>query len=248
MSVRGVFVTGTDTGVGKTVVAAALLAVIRRSGIDAVPMKPVQTGGVRSGDGWIAPDIRFCLAAAGLAPSGDEERLMAPYCFEPECSPHLAAANAEAPISLDRMRDDFAALKKSHDLVVVEGAGGVLVPLSDRLTMLDLMTGLRLPVILVARPGLGTINHTLLSLRELMRAGLRAAGIVIDESRPTEWGMVEEDNLETIERMGNVPVLGVMRFIPGLAGGRVSADQFHRAAAACLPPARALLDRLAALS
>jgi dethiobiotin synthetase len=191
---RGIFVTGTDTGVGKTVVCAAALARLRTDGVDAVPMKPIQTGCEPRAGGLVAPDLEFALQAVDLRPPPDERELMSPYRFEPACSPHLAAAMASARISIERVTACFNELAARHDTVVVEGAGGVLVPIGQGRTMLDLMIALRLPVLLVARPGLGTINHTLLSLREIRRTGLHPLGVVFNESIQSPRGMVEEDN------------------------------------------------------
>jgi len=211
----GLFVTGTDTGVGKTFIASALLAAIRECGCDAVPMKPVQTGCVSSRGCLIAPDLAFCLERAGLAPSDSELADMSPYCFRPACSPHLAAKQAGIPIRQDVIGRAFRRLVRAHDAVVVEGAGGVMTPLNDRATMMDLMAGLGLPVILVAKPGLGTLNHTLLSLRALRQTGLEVLGVVINQSSPSRWGRIEEDNLRSIKRLGAVKVLACIRYSEG---------------------------------
>ena len=121
---KGIFITGTDTGVGKTFVAAGLLKAFRQAGRDAVPMKPVQTGCARVGRRWVAPDLEACLAAAGLEPSATERTRMAPYRFRPACSPHLAASRARVRISLPRLVAAFRSLSRDHELVVAEGAGG----------------------------------------------------------------------------------------------------------------------------
>ena len=216
MSLQGVFITGTDTGVGKTVVASVVLVALRRTGLDAVPMKPVQTGCRRRAGGWRAPDLEFCLRAAGLRPGAPEQKWMAPYCFGPACSPHLAAERAGVRISPDRIRTCFAQLADKHEFVVVEGAGGVLVPLGGGRTMADLMRKLRLPVLLVARPGLGTINHTLLSLRELERSGVEVLGVVLNAAGLGKAGWIERSNRTTIERMSGTPVLGYLPYqVPG---------------------------------
>ncbi len=204
---RGFFITGTDTDAGKTIAAAAVLLSLRASGLDAVPMKPVQTGGVKTEGGRRSPDLDFCLRMADLTPPGDELQDMAPYIFDPACSPHLAAEVSNREISLDRIVEAFANLLKKHDCVVVEGAGGLLAPISQTVTMIDLIAALGLPVILVARPGLGTINHTLLSVRELERAGLAPHGIIFCETK-AGWGEIEQDNVQTISRMSKARVLG----------------------------------------
>ncbi|MBN1673553.1 MAG: dethiobiotin synthase [Kiritimatiellae bacterium] len=242
----GVFVTGTDTGVGKTAVAAAVLSVLRADGIDAVPMKPIQTGCRRAGADLAAPDLAFCLDTAGLAPSAEEERLMAPFRFEPACSPHLAAREAGQVLAPDGVAQAFTRLAARHQAVVVEGAGGILVPISGTAFMLDVMTALHLPVILVARPGLGTLNHTLLSLRELRRASLPVLGVVFCESSPCEHDAVAQDNESTIRELGRVPVLGCLPYVRGLDRAPGARAELRRRAAACLPPARQLLERMRA--
>jgi dethiobiotin synthetase len=216
----GIFITGTDTGVGKTLVAAGLLQALRGAGVDAVPMKPVQTGCVRRRGVWVAPDLALSLKTAGLDPSADEIARMAPYCFHPACSPHLAARLAGRRISLLIIRRAFRQLEGAHDLVVVEGAGGVLVPLDRQLTMVDMMKSLALPIVLVARPGLGTINHTLLSIHALRHAGLTVKAVVLNQSSSGRLGRIERDNRKVIESMGAVPVVAVLGF--GMTASRAA--------------------------
>ena len=208
----GLFVTGTDTGVGKTHVAAALVSVLRSAGEDAVPMKPVQTGCVSRGGRLVAPDLVRCLKRCRLKPDSASLADMAPYCFKPACSPHLAAQRAGVRISLPVVMRAFRRLSQAHEFVVVEGAGGILVPLNSKQTMLDLMVCLKLPVVLVARSGLGTINHTLLSLRTLRHAGLEVLGVVMNQATPGRWGRIEQDNLRTVEKLGAVRVLACLRY------------------------------------
>ena len=208
---RGIFITGTDTGVGKTYVAAGILAAYRAAGINMAPMKPVQTGCRLSKGTLIAPDLDASLRAGGMRVPMAEKADMAPYCFQPACSPHLAARLAGKRISLTHIEQAYHRLIRHYDGVIVEGAGGILVPLNLKETMLDLMIRLQLPVLLVARPGLGTINQTLLSLRVLREARLDVLGVVLNQASPGRWGQVENDNRTTIEKMGNVKVLACIR-------------------------------------
>ena len=214
---EGIFITGTDTGVGKTVVSAILLASLRKAGIDAVPMKPVQTGCKTTKGRSTAPDLEFMLKFSGIKPSNADKNLMCPYRFKPACSPSLAATMTGKSISLARIKKRFQKLSSQHEAVIVEGAGGLLVPVSGKKTMLDLMKMLKLPVILVARPGLGTINHTLLSIREIKRAGLKLEGIIFNQTQPGKPGFIEKDNLTTIARLGKVKILGCIPFNRKLA-------------------------------
>lgn len=216
---RGIFVTGTDTGVGKTLVAAGIVRWLRNQGIDAVPMKPVQTGGEMRGKRLVAPDLEFVLSVANMQPSDDEVRLMSPYVYEPACSPHLAGRMAGRYVKPSVVKDCADRLLTQHEAIVVEGAGGIQVPLNESDTMLDLMVLLGYPVVLVARFGLGTINHSLLSVNTLRGAGLNLIGVVFNWAEPAaeEDRFIEEDNPEAIARFGNVPVLGkIMYFEPGL--------------------------------
>ena len=214
---NGVFVTGTDTGIGKTIISAALLCVLKSRGVDAVYMKPVQTGCRARGNRLIAPDLKLVCSLAGINPSEKELELMAPYRFRKACSPHLAAALERRNIKVSKIMKAFAGLKRRHKFVIVEGAGGILTPLTQKHSMLNLMKALALPVIVVARPGLGTINHTLLSLRELRRAKLDILGIVINHAGKTRKTVIEKDNLKTIERLGATRVIAELPFIPDIA-------------------------------
>jgi len=204
---KNIFITGTDTGVGKTALTAILLKIMHEQGMDAIPMKPVQTGcEVRDGE-LIAPDLEYALSLAGLNPSIKERKQMCPYRFEPACSPHLAGQESGQRMDIDKIKEYYAQLKANHELVIVEGAGGVLVPLNESRTMLDLMKALGLPVILAARPGLGTLNHTLLSLQALRNAGLSIIAVVLIDTEQRNWGLIEQDNMKVIREMGQTAVV-----------------------------------------
>ncbi len=210
---NGLFVTGTDTDVGKTALSALLLAEIRRRGINAAPMKPAQTGC----ENGAVPDLDYSLAMAGMNVSADDYKKMAPYRFEPACSPHLAAELAGTEIEIAEMVIAARELASDYEFVLAEGAGGLIVPLNRRETMLDLMQALRFPVLLAARPGLGTINHTLLSIRALRSEGLDIAGIVFVARTDEEFTFIEEDNAVTIEQFGKIPILGTIPYCSQLA-------------------------------
>lgn len=225
--IRGVFIAGTDTGVGKTVVAAGLLSCARARGIDLVPMKPVETGVDPRRSGACATDLGYATEAAGKMPAGTAEKmpaegeleLMGPYRYEPACSPHLAGRMAGRYPDIGHIVACAARLSGAHDAILVEGAGGVLVPLDESRTMLDLMKALALPVVLVARRGLGTINHTLLSLAALRGAGLRVLGVVLNETRERKADFVDRDNPKAIATFGEAPILGNVNFRREIARG-----------------------------
>lgn len=226
MSSRGYFITGTDTGIGKTAVTAAMLRWLRQRAVNAATMKPIQTGATRQGEYWTAPDLAFHHAAAHFTPPAEHLRPMAPYLYEPACSPHLAARIAGRYPEIAHLLTCARGLEKCYDVLLVEGAGGICVPINESETMLDLMQRLAYPVILVARRGLGTINHTLLSLQALRDAELVVAGVVFNETEDVTEDFIRRDNPRAIETFGKVDILGNMDYLP-----RLDAD-----------PAKALAD------
>jgi dethiobiotin synthetase len=210
--VRGLFVSGTDTGVGKTIVSAALLAAIRAAGEPVRAHKPVVTGVSEPSGEWPA-DHELLGAAAGMDPNE-----VAPLQFEPAVSPHLAAILAGEPIDLlglvERARA-AGAVADSEDstcpsgaqtsVLIVEGVGGLLVPFGDDFAVLDLAAELALPMVIAARPGLGTINHTLLTLQAARSAALEVCAVVLTPwpENPSE---MERSNRDTIARLGGIEV------------------------------------------
>jgi dethiobiotin synthetase len=176
---RGIFVTGTDTGVGKTFVVEALLRALAASGLRAVGMKPVSAG-MAAGE-QVNADVQALAAAGNVdAPLGDRN----PFAFAPAIAPHLAAVEAGRTIDLDAIAAAHARLARAADVIVVEGAGGVLVPIDARHDMLDIARRLGLPVLLVVGVRLGCINHALLSAAAVDARGLRLAGWVANRIDP----------------------------------------------------------------
>lgn len=195
---RGLFVTGTDTNVGKTVVAAALLHRYRRVALLRY-WKPIQTGTQQDDDTATARALGECSATEIF-----DQGLRLPRPL----SPHLAARLAGQRIELEPLTHLLAG-QDAGTCWVVEGAGGVLVPLNERHVMLDLIEQFGLPVVVVARSGLGTINHTLLTLEALRHRSQRIADVVM-------VGDLNKDNRAAIEQFGRVPVLGELPRFPGL--------------------------------
>jgi dethiobiotin synthetase len=197
---RGLFITGTDTEVGKTVLAAAIVAALRSRGVDAGALKPVITGLDQPRETSLPPDHELIAKAAGCAP---DDAVV--FGFGPACSPHLAAELAGAPLDIAALLNAINATGDAHELLIVEGVGGLLVPLRGDYDVRRLAGDAGLPLLIAARPGLGTINHTLLSL-EAARAGrLEVLAVVL-----TPWaqdpGEIERSNRATIERLGEVEV------------------------------------------
>ncbi len=210
MSRRGFFVTGTDTGVGKTLVSAALLRHLGAQGLRAVGMKPVAAGGAEPGaTGLVNEDVTALRAAASVeAPL----ELVNPYLFAPPIAPHIAAQQAGVRIDLARVEACLDALAAQADVVVVEGAGGLLVPINESQTLADLAIRLRLPLILVVGMRLGCINHALLTLEAIERRGLELAGWVANRIDPHMACF--DANLATLRARIPAPLLALVPHIP----------------------------------
>jgi dethiobiotin synthetase len=205
----GFFVTGTDTGIGKTLVASALLRAFALSGMRAVGMKPVATGCRADARDRANEDVAALIAASNVGAPID---LVNPYCFAPAIAPHIAARQAGMTISLMHIRDSYRALTTLADRVVVEGAGGLLVPLSPQQDWGDLVSLLELSVVLVVGMRLGCLNHALLTAEAIRSRGLPFAGWVanrIDSTLP-----FFEDNLETLRLKLPAPLIATMPFAP----------------------------------
>ncbi|HMI80727.1 MAG TPA: dethiobiotin synthase [Solirubrobacterales bacterium] len=198
MAAAGVFVTGTGTEVGKTVVAAAIARTLAAEDKRVAVFKPAVTGL----DEGVETDHALLRRASGSAQSDEE---IAPYRYGPPASPHLAAALAGGEIDPERLRQAAAAAAEGANAIVCEGVGGLLVPLSSGYLVRDLAADLGYPLVLVAGPGLGTINHTLLTVEAARAAGLEVAQIVLTPwpEDPTE---IERDNRKTIAALAGVQV------------------------------------------
>ncbi|HBC86761.1 MAG TPA: dethiobiotin synthase [Lentisphaeria bacterium] len=207
-NVKYFFVTGTGTGVGKTIATAGLAALFSSSGRKVAVMKPVQTGLCESiGDLEVIRSI-----APGLVRLPD--KISCPYSFSLPASPALAASVENKTISPAKI---LAAYHKcisypGIDTLLVEGAGGLMVPVKDRILMIDLISLLKIPAILVADAGLGTLNHSLLSIEAMKRRKIRIAGIILNRM-PKNPGVLEKDNIRTLERLSEIPVIAVIETI-----------------------------------
>lgn len=181
MSPKSIFVTGTDTGVGKTVVCAALTRALVGRGMRVAVMKPVASGSDATSEGLRNSDALALMAAANVAARYE---VVNPYCFAPPISPHIAAREAGIAIELALLRSRFDALAAASDCVIVEGAGGWLAPISDTAAMADLAAALSLPVLLVVGLRLGCLNHALLSRESLGARGAAFAGWIANAIDP----------------------------------------------------------------
>lgn len=206
---KGLFVTGTDTGVGKTRVATLLLRAFAHRGWRVVGMKPVAAGAHRSPQGLCNDDVEALTGASNVVASRD---LVNPYCFEPPLAPHLAAEMAGLPIRIELIARAYAALTTQADLVVVEGAGGLLVPLDADRDFADLAQALALPLVLVVGMRLGCLNHALLSADVASRRGLSLAAWVANTLDPDMLAF--DRNLEALRQRLPMPLLGVVPYGP----------------------------------
>jgi len=203
--VKGVFVTGTDTGVGKTWIAAGITAVLRRWGLSACYFKPVQSGCPEEHGKLIPTDARFARELVGLDEPLD---LLTPITLRLPLAPGVAADREGVKVDLDRIIQAREELASRYNVLVTEGAGGLYVPLTEtNFLVLDMIRWLRLPLIVVARAGLGTINHTALTVKAAQHAGVPVAGVVINRY-PENPSLAEETNPEVIAAITHIPILG----------------------------------------
>ena len=197
------FVTGTDTGIGKTIVSCALLSAYSARGNAVIGMKPVVTGRV-CGE-WV--DVKAIVAASSIAAPRE---WVNPYAFIPPISPHLAAKQAGMEIDIEIIRQAYCNLQKISDVVVVEGVGGIMAPLNDRNDVADMAYALDLPIILVVGMRLGCLNHALITEKVIQASGLKLAGWVANRIDPQMNSF--DENLHTLKERLNCPLLGVLPF------------------------------------
>ena len=200
---KGIWVIGTDTEVGKTVIAAGLMHLLLKNGYRASYFKPVASGEVIEDGISVPADAAFVRAVSGF----DEDlQKVTPFFYTDSVAPHLAARLTARKIDVTIVRESLHDLKSRYDLIVAEAAGGLMVPMSDDGPMqYELIREMGFPCLLVARAGLGTINHTLLTLRVAREEGLKVRGIIINQAG---FDMIEKDNIEMIKKHSGVtPVL-----------------------------------------
>ena len=201
--------TGTDTGVGKTIVTAALISALRAQGILAGVMKPIETGVA----GGIASDAEWLMSVAGIE---DDLDLVSPDRFKTPAAPMVASTREGVLIEPDRILHAFEALAARHGCVMVEGIGGILVPLTTELLVVDLIRQLRLSVLVVARAGLGSVNHTLLTLEALRTRQVPIMGLIFNNPTPARTDPTVHETIPTILRLSGQPIFGELPYCEGL--------------------------------
>jgi len=203
----GIFVTGTDTGVGKTVVAAGIAGAMRRDGIDVGIMKPIATG-IPQENGFKSSDAELLAKTAG---STDPESEINPVFLPLETSPLAASRALNIDIKLDAVFSAFKRLTGKHEFVIVEGIGGVMVPIKQNYFVIDMIKEMNIPVLIVCRAALGTLNHTLLTVRACREYDLTLAGIVVNGVRDNN--ILEKISAEMIRELTGIFVVGSIPFV-----------------------------------
>ncbi len=234
-SARGVFITGTDTGVGKTLVAAALARHLKSAGVDVGVMKPAETG---VADPLVpGQDAELLRWASGCE---DPAEQIAPCRFRLPLAPSSAARRENARIDFTSLADTAAQLAEKHDFLIIEGAGGLMVPLAGGLLMADLAKSIGFPLLVVCRPGLGTINHTLLTTFAARAMDIPLAGFLIN-NMPGAPGDAEAEAPHTLASLASADLLGVLGQVDGTPREQIGALAEQIAA---LPTRRLLLHNL----
>jgi dethiobiotin synthetase len=211
--VKGIFVTGTDTDVGKSVIAAGVTVALRSRDMAATYFKPVQSGCPEEDDGLVASDA---LLAKTLAELEEPLTVLTPVRLKLPLAPAVAAAQEGVRVDLEEIAQAYRHLAARNDFLVVEGAGGLYVPLvNNTFLVLDLARWLRLPVLVVARAGLGTINHTVMTVKTVQQVGLPVVGIIINQY-PAKPNLAALTNPEIIAAISGRPVLARVPVIPNL--------------------------------
>jgi dethiobiotin synthetase len=226
----GVFITGTDTGVGKTLVTAVLAVGLKRLGHSVGVMKPIETG--------VSPSRVLHSDAARLQAIVDSEETLGaicPYRFEPPVAPFAAAQAERQRIDPAVIRQVYRLLARRYDYTVVEGIGGTRVPLNSNADVIDLIASLKLPAVVVGRAGLGGINHALLTIDALRRRHIPLVALVLNRTQPARSAILrfqERTTIEMLHKLAGLPVLGPLGYEPGLARSfRRSVTRLTRTAA-----------------
>jgi dethiobiotin synthetase len=241
MNGKGIFITGTDTGVGKTIVASALARLLHLHGVNVGVMKPVTCGCLEENGLLVSEDASLLAWSAGVAGVDPD---MAPYLLRLPIAPAEAARREGVGIDSQYIADSFARLSSRHDFVIVEGAGGLMVPLAGGLLIADLVKQLSLPLLVVARPNLGTINHTLLTCFAASQLGITVKGVVINDY-PETPEIAEESAPPLIDSLAGVPLLGILPHVEGNGLREIVAALAARLAAD--PATRILLREIGAI-
>ncbi len=222
---RGYFITGTDTGVGKTFVASLIARAMKDNGVDVGVMKPVETG-CRVKGGVLTP--RDALTLKGSAGSGDSLNIINPYRFKKPLAPNVAAGLEGVKINFSKIKNCYGILSKAHEIMLVEGAGGLLAPVNGGGNFADLILFLKLPLIIVAPSRIGVINQTILTVEAALSRGIPVKGVILNNHLAPKKDPSRRFNSSEIERLTGLPVLCEVPFMGKAPGIKTGASFFKK--------------------
>ena len=227
---QGYFITGTDTNVGKTVVTACLSTLFKSRGEDVGVMKPIETGVDPECSSSANSDAKFLIEVTGVQDALED---VCPYRLKAPASPYQAARIEGKELDPEKLLERFRALQSKHSMMLVEGIGGLLVPITQRYNVTDLALQMDLPLIIVSRIQIGTLNHTLLTINAARQHGLKVAGVILNPVHEGELDTIEEEQGSLIEEFSDTPILGTCPYIHDVSSERVIQNlallqkQFH---------------------
>lgn len=207
---QGYFITGTDTNVGKTVVTACLATLFKSRGEDVGVMKPIESGVDPECSSSANSDAKFLMEVTGVQDALED---VCPYRLKTPASPYQAARIEEKELDPEKILERFRALQSKHSMMLVEGVGGLLVPITQRYNVTDLALQMNLPLIIVSRIQVGTLNHTLLTINAARQHGLKVAGVILNPVHEGELDNIEEEQGSLIEELSDTPILGSCPYI-----------------------------------
>jgi dethiobiotin synthetase len=216
--VKGYFITGTDTNVGKTIVTACLIALFKGRGENVGVMKPIETGVDPECNSSANSDAKFLMEVSGTQDSLNE---VCPYQLKTPASPYQASKISGQEIDPAKILNAFRALQAKHSLTLVEGVGGLMVPITQRYTIADLALEMQLPLIIVSRIQIGTLNHTLLTINAARQHGLKVKGVILNQSSNEALNVVEEQQGSLIEELSDIPILGTCPFVENVSSAGI---------------------------
>jgi dethiobiotin synthetase len=209
--IPSLLVTGTDTGIGKTIIAASIAQILNEQRYRVAVLKPAGSGCVHRREGLVSEDAELLAHCANARHPLD---LICPQRYAEPLAPAIAAERAKQPLDWDAINRSIKIMSADSDVMIIEGIGGLLVPMDERRTFLDAAADMKSSAVIVARPALGTINHTLLTLQALRSRNIPVAGVVINRYPTDTPGLAEETNPRAIEKWGKVPILAIVPDTP----------------------------------
>jgi dethiobiotin synthetase len=214
MKKKGLFITGTDTGVGKTIVASAIVRVLKARGVGVAVMKPIESGCRREGEVLIPADG---VMLKEMAENDITLQEVTPFRFENPLAPLIASEIEGTEVNETIIYDTFKELQERYDYIVVEGVGGLMVPVKENLMLVDIVRDLGLPLLIVASNRLGVINHTILTVEAAKSRGIEIIGVVLNTTNPLSDDISLETNPLVLRRVLEVPLVGVFPFVKSIS-------------------------------